>query len=61
MAGGADREWVGALAVLASALSGALCSVLYRPYLGRCPTLPLSAFAMLAVIAGLWLAHRESR
>ena len=61
MAGGADREWVGALAVLASALPGALCSVLYRHYLRRYPMLPLIAFAMLAVIAGLRLAHREDR
>lgn len=56
MTGGADREWIGALAVLASALSGALCSVLYRPYLRRYPTLPVSAFAMLASVAVLAIA-----
>jgi drug/metabolite transporter (DMT)-like permease len=48
-------QWVGELAVFASALSGALCSVLYRPYLRRYPTLPVSAFAMLASIAFLAL------
>src|SRR5438309_2562466 len=47
------QEWVGELAVFASALSGAVCSVLYRPYLERYPTLPVSAFAMLASVAFL--------
>jgi drug/metabolite transporter (DMT)-like permease len=42
--------WWGELAVLASACIGALCSVLYRPYLRRYPTLPVSAFAMLASV-----------
>jgi drug/metabolite transporter (DMT)-like permease len=46
-------ELRGALLVLASALSGAICSVLYRPYLRRYPTLPISAFAMLASVAAL--------
>lgn len=40
--------WIGALAVLGSAFSGALCSVLYRPYLRKYPALQVSAFAMLA-------------
>jgi drug/metabolite transporter (DMT)-like permease len=43
-------------AVLLSAFSGALCSVLYRPYLRRYPALPVSAFAMAAsvlVLAGM--------
>jgi drug/metabolite transporter (DMT)-like permease len=52
--GGADA-WVGELAALGSALVGALCSVLYRPYLRRYPTLPVSAFAMLASVAFLAL------
>jgi drug/metabolite transporter (DMT)-like permease len=57
---GSAQGWVGELAVLASALSGALCSVLYRPYLRKYPTLPVSAFAMLASIAFLaLLATRE--
>lgn len=42
--------WVGELAVLASAASGAACSVLYRPYLRKYPTLPLSGLAMLASV-----------
>ena len=45
--------WAGELAVLASACVGALCSVLYRPYLQRYPTVPVSAFAMLASVAFL--------
>jgi drug/metabolite transporter (DMT)-like permease len=47
--------WWGELAVLASACVGALCSVLYRPYLQRYPTVPVSAFAMLASVAFLAL------
>jgi drug/metabolite transporter (DMT)-like permease len=48
--------WSGELAVFASACVGALCSVLYRPYLQRYPTVPVSAFAMLASVAFLALA-----
>jgi drug/metabolite transporter (DMT)-like permease len=51
--GGMTHEWVGELAVFASALSGAICSVLYRPYLQKYPTLPVSAFAMLASVGFL--------
>ncbi len=49
---GAPRggNWWGELAVLAAAATGALCSVLYRPYLRRYPTVPVSAFAMLASV-----------
>ena len=39
-------HWWGELAVAAAACIGALCSVLYRPYLQRYPTVPVSAFAM---------------
>lgn len=46
----ATGHWWGELAVLASAGVGALCSVLYRPYLLRYPTVPVSAFAMLASV-----------
>ncbi|MEE1612009.1 DMT family transporter [Microvirga sp. CF3016] len=46
----ADGEWLGALLVLAAALCGAVCSVLYRPYLSRYPTLPIGAWAMLASV-----------
>jgi drug/metabolite transporter (DMT)-like permease len=49
-------EWAGDVAVLAAALTGAVCSVLYRPYLKRYPTLPVSAFAMLASVAVLAFA-----
>lgn len=43
-------HWWGEAAVLASAAVGALCSVLYRPYLQRYPTLPVSALAMGASV-----------
>jgi drug/metabolite transporter (DMT)-like permease len=48
--GAGAARWIGELAVFASALCGAACSVLYRPYLRRYPTLPVSAFAMLASV-----------
>jgi len=51
--GGAGNGWVGELATFASALSGAICSVLYRPYLRKYPTLAVSAFAMLASVGFL--------
>ena len=47
------RAWIGELVVLLSALIGALCSVLYRPYLRRYRALPVSAFAMLASVVAL--------
>jgi drug/metabolite transporter (DMT)-like permease len=47
---GTGGAWWGEAAVLASAGVGALCSVLYRPYLRRYPTVPISAFAMLASV-----------
>lgn len=47
---GHGAGWWGELAVFASACVGALCSVLYRPYLQRYPTVPVSAFAMLASV-----------
>jgi drug/metabolite transporter (DMT)-like permease len=48
--------WWGELAIFASACVGALCSVLYRPYLQRYPTVPVSAFAMLASVLFLAIA-----
>ncbi|MHB1133368.1 MAG: DMT family transporter [Chloroflexota bacterium] len=48
--GGGETAWQGELAVLGSAFVGATCSVLYRPYLRKYPTLPVSAFAMLAAV-----------
>lgn len=47
------ERWWGEAAVLASAVVGATCSVLYRPYLQRYPTLAVSSFAMLASIGFL--------
>jgi drug/metabolite transporter (DMT)-like permease len=45
---------LGELTILASAATGAVCSVLYRPYLRRYPTLPVSAFAMAAAALALF-------
>lgn len=53
---GPGGGWWGEFAVLASAAVGALCSVLYRPYLQRYPTLPVSAFAMFASVVFLAVA-----
>jgi drug/metabolite transporter (DMT)-like permease len=54
-------HWWGEAAVLASACVGALCSVLYRPYLQRYPTLAVSGFAMLVSVLFLGLlALQES-
>lgn len=50
---GRAEGWLGELAVFASALCGAACSVLYRPYLRRYPTLAVSALAMLASVGFL--------
>ena len=51
--GGESSSWLGEAAVFGAALSGATCSVLYRPYVRRYPTVPVSAFAMLASVAFL--------
>lgn len=51
--GGGAEAWLGELAVVGSALAGATCSVLYRPYLKRYPTLQVSSFAMLAAVGFL--------
>ena len=50
---GASSSWRGEAAVLAAAACGAICSVLYRPYLQRYPALAVSTFAMLASVAAL--------
>lgn len=55
----ASTGWVGDMAVLGSAFCGALCSVLYRPYLQRYPPLSVSAVAMLASV--LFLAVLSAR
>jgi len=54
-AAGGHGAWIGEAAVFASAFCGALCSVLYRPYLQRYPALPVGAVAMLASVAFLAL------
>lgn len=57
---GGPAHWWGEAAVLASAAVGAVCSVAYRPYLRRYPTLPVSALAMgasVVVLAALALAE----
>jgi drug/metabolite transporter (DMT)-like permease len=51
----AGSQWLATLAVLASAASGALCSVLYRPYLRKYSTLAVSVLAMLASVLALAL------
>jgi drug/metabolite transporter (DMT)-like permease len=53
LAASGDMQWIGDAAVAASALTGAICSVLYRPYLKKYPALPVSATAMLASVAFL--------
>jgi drug/metabolite transporter (DMT)-like permease len=53
---GRAQTWTGEAAALGSALVGASCSLLYRPYLRRYPTLQLSAVAMLASVACLGVA-----
>ena len=53
LVGSSPNEWLGAALVLGSALCGALCSVFYRPYLQRYPTLPVSFWAMLASVGFL--------
>ncbi len=57
---GATSGWGGELAVFASALTGAICSVFYQPYLRKYPPLSVSAYAMLASVGFLALfAARE--
>ena len=46
--------WTGDLAMLGAALSGAVCSILTRPYLARYPTLPVGALAMFASVVALF-------
>ena len=53
LSGGGDLP--GTLAALGSALAGALCTVLYRPYLRKYDALPVGAVAMLASVGFLAL------
>jgi len=49
----AEDEWVASLLVLGSALAGALCAVLSRPFVRRYDALSVGAFAMLATVGAL--------
>jgi drug/metabolite transporter (DMT)-like permease len=51
----AHGSMAGELAILGSALCGAVCSVLYRPVLRRHAALPVSAIAMAAAVVVLGL------
>ncbi|NIT61681.1 MAG: EamA family transporter, partial [Aliifodinibius sp.] len=48
-----SQGWIGDSAVFISAFAAAACSVLYRPYLQRYPTVQISSFAMLASVVFL--------
>ena len=48
-----DGVWIGVALALASAATGAVCSVFYRPYLERYPTVQVSFVAMLASVVAL--------
>lgn len=50
---GAEAGWWGEAAVFASALTGAVCSVFYRPYVRKYPPLQVSWFAMVASVVFL--------
>jgi drug/metabolite transporter (DMT)-like permease len=58
----AHGSLAGELAILASALCGAVCSVLYRPVLQRHAALPISAIAMAAavVVLGLYAPFEDA-
>ncbi len=49
----ADDSFIGEGAVLLAAFCGALCSVLFKPYLQRYPTLSVGAYSMLASVGFL--------
>lgn len=49
------NNFMGVIAVLASALTGAICTVFYRPYLVKYPPLQVSVYAMLASVLFLLL------
>ena len=55
LAAPSGAHWLGELAVFSSAAMGALCSVLYRPYLRRHRTVQVSFAAMLASVLVLML------
>ncbi len=53
--GGAEvpADWIGAALAFCAALSGAVCAILYRPYLQRYPTLQVGTRAMVAAVLAL--------
>ncbi|MCB2101551.1 MAG: DMT family transporter [Rhodobacterales bacterium] len=48
-----DGFWLGVAAVTASAFTGGLCSVFYKPYLQKYPPLTVGALAMVASVVFL--------
>lgn len=44
---------LGAVLALGAAMAGAVCAVLYRPYLARYPTLQIGTLAMIAAVVAL--------
>ncbi len=58
--GAASAGWYGDAAAVLSAVCGAACSVLYRPYLRRYDPLPVGALAMLASVFFLALLAAPS-
>lgn len=53
LAGGGRNEWLGSATAMCTAVLAALCSLAYRPYLMRYPTLPVSVYAMAASVVFL--------
>ncbi len=53
--GSGYESWLGISLAATSALSGALCSIFYKPYLSRYPTTSVSTFAMFASVLFLFL------
>jgi drug/metabolite transporter (DMT)-like permease len=49
----APTDPLGVVLALGAALAGAVCAVLYRPYLARYPTLQIGTIAMVAAVAAL--------
>jgi drug/metabolite transporter (DMT)-like permease len=57
---GISQGWAGEIAAFVSAFAAAGCSVLYRPYLQKYPTIQITCFAMLVSVVFLaFLAGRE--
>ena len=49
----APADVIGVVLALGAAFSGAVCAVLYRPYIARYPTLQIGTLAMIAAVAAL--------